>query len=244
MMPNHVMLAIIRHQQFVAHIVLFCFMLATTWIDIDETNIPDSITVPCTLLGLLIVGLWPYALLPQVNQGGPFGAPVISSVWLTSPDVVLPPPNIPLAPPQFVDPWDVPAVIGPAALAAAIAGFWAWCMALLPGHWSRRHGYWLRIRVFTARVAHERASYGLLGLALAGSAAIAGVWWMGGPRWAGLASGLAGVVVGGGLVWIIRILGTVAMGREAMGFGDVTLMAMIGAFLGWQAAIIVFFLRR
>jgi hypothetical protein len=50
------------------------------------------------------------------------------------------------------------------------------------------------------------------------------------------------MLVGGGLVWIVRILASAVMHREAMGFGDVTLLAMIGAFLGWQAAIVVFFL--
>jgi prepilin signal peptidase PulO-like enzyme (type II secretory pathway) len=48
--------------------------------------------------------------------------------------------------------------------------------------------------------------------------------------------------VGGGTVWAVRLIAGYAMGQEAMGFGDVTLMAMIGAFLGWQAALAAFFL--
>ena len=50
------------------------------------------------------------------------------------------------------------------------------------------------------------------------------------------------MAIGGGLVWVVRVLGTVILGREAMGFGDVTLMAMIGAFLGWQPCLVIFFL--
>ena len=46
----------------------------------------------------------------------------------------------------------------------------------------------------------------------------------------------------GGLVWAVRIIGTAVLHREAMGFGDVTLMAMIGAYLGWQPGLVIFFL--
>lgn len=58
----------------------------------------------------------------------------------------------------------------------------------------------------------------------------------------GLWQGLLGWAVGGGLVWAVRILAGMVFRREAMGFGDVTLMAMAGSFLGWQAAVLTFFL--
>jgi leader peptidase (prepilin peptidase) / N-methyltransferase len=40
----------------------------------------------------------------------------------------------------------------------------------------------------------------------------------------------------------VRVIGRATLGREAMGFGDVTLLAMIGTFIGWQGALVVFFL--
>ncbi len=67
-------------------------------------------------------------------------------------------------------------------------------------------------------------------------------WFGGGPAWLGLLNGLVGLVLGSLLVWAVRVVGSAAMGREAMGFGDVTLMMMIGVLLGWQACLVVFFL--
>jgi leader peptidase (prepilin peptidase)/N-methyltransferase len=62
------------------------------------------------------------------------------------------------------------------------------------------------------------------------------------PHLHGLCMSLAGIVVGGGVIWAVRIVGQWALKREAMGFGDVILMAMIGSFVGWQGTLIVFVL--
>ena len=51
-----------------------------------------------------------------------------------------------------------------------------------------------------------------------------------------------GVVVGGGIILIIALVGSMIFKREAMGGGDVKLAAMIGAFLGWRYTIISLFL--
>ncbi len=62
------------------------------------------------------------------------------------------------------------------------------------------------------------------------------------PHTHGLLVSLTGLLIGGGTVWVIRLIGFWVLRQEAMGFGDVILMAMIGSFLGWQVTLAVFFI--
>lgn len=48
---------------------------------------------------------------------------------------------------------------------------------------------------------------------------------------------IAGMVVGGGLLWLIGRVGSRAFGRDAMGFGDVKLLAAGGGFVGPGGAL-------
>ena len=58
----------------------------------------------------------------------------------------------------------------------------------------------------------------------------------------GLGYAFLGLLVGGGLIYLIGLYGEFRFKKEAMGGGDVKLMAMIGAFLGWKLAVLTFFL--
>lgn len=148
--------------RYLYHLILVEALLVVALVDWESMVIPDSITVPAILTGVL--------------GGTLFGTFWIVPVW-------------------FQDP----------AIAQITADY-------LPAAW---HGTWL-----TSSVPE---------------------WIQRFPHLHGLAASLAGMVIGGGVVWIVRRLGRFALQREVMGSGDVFQMAMIGSFIGWQPVIIAFF---
>ena len=53
---------------------------------------------------------------------------------------------------------------------------------------------------------------------------------------------LIGIFVSGGLIFLCGVFGKLVFRKDAMGFGDVKLMGVIGGFLGWKLAVATFFL--
>lgn len=204
----------------VAHLAFFALLAAASWIDLRERVIPDGITVPGVVLGLLAVWLAPTILLPiTVDQPRSFAAPLpIPDVLGAFGGLVAEPGPAWLA--------GRPQAMGLLLALGIFLAWWLFCTApFLAGSG------------FPAAVMEPRTLVGVFGVA-----GIIAAWRIGGTRFVALESALIGLAVSAGLVWATRAGASRALGREAMGFGDVTLMAMIGAWLGWQAAVLVFFL--
>ncbi len=215
------------HQQFALHVLLLFFMAAAALIDLDEWVIPDAIAVTGTLVALGFAAAFPNsalfaAILPKDRD-------IISIIHL---DFSLPG--------DIVRALEAGKTLG---LALALACIWLWCFAQLPRVWTVRWGWGTAFKLFFRRLARESTTtlrVLVIGAAVSMVAAI--VWSYDNQRWTALLTALVGLTVGSGIVWIIRIIGSAILQREAMGFGDVTLMAMIGAFLGWQPTLCAFFL--
>lgn len=58
----------------------------------------------------------------------------------------------------------------------------------------------------------------------------------------GLGRSLLGALIGGGSIYAMGMLGDFLFKKESMGGGDVKFLAMVGAFLGWQMALLTFFI--
>jgi prepilin signal peptidase PulO-like enzyme (type II secretory pathway) len=203
-----------------AYALFLVLLAAATWIDLRQRIIPDVITVPGVAIGLLAVTLVPGMLLPVI--------------------------------------WEEPRSFAPPRPVADVLGAFGGLVSEPPPEWlrGRPHGggllvplaiflaWWWTCTVpfFEPRRGPARLLDPRVLLGVAGAAGIVAVWVGGGVRLTALQSSLIGLAVSASLVWATREGASRALGREAMGFGDVTLMAMIGAWLGWQAAVLVFFL--
>jgi len=214
------------HYQFAIHVVLLALMAMATFIDIDEQTVPDAITIPGTIIGLSIAALCSAPVLPLLEIGG------------QQPDV-----RDLTSPLRFDYPTEAATFLAsPWSLVLGLALYLGWCFALLPRRWRTGVGILKAWRVMWRRIAARPEKNWMLPIAVIGCAGIVGAWCGGGQGWRGLFSALVGLAVGGGIIWLIRLIGGAVLKREAMGFGDVTLMAMIGAFFGWQPVLIVFFI--
>ena len=204
-----------------AHLVLAGFLAAATWCDLRYRVIPDAITVPGFLLGMLAATCWPGLLLP------------VSCLLPAEPVTAL----------------AVPDLLGPAGplLCQGQAGWpidlrsWAGLLLLSAGFtvwWS----------VGTAADPHRRWFGDPRFFVLAGGLTVILATWLLAladtePRHLlALATSLTGAVGAGGLIVLTREAASRALGKEAMGLGDATLMAMVGSWLGWQVGVIAFFI--
>lgn len=59
---------------------------------------------------------------------------------------------------------------------------------------------------------------------------------------AAISQALIGAATGFALLWAVGALGTRIFKEEAMGGGDIKMMAMVGAFVGWQGVLLTIFL--
>ncbi|QDU88070.1 Type IV leader peptidase family protein [Pirellulimonas nuda] len=231
------------HAVFALHAAAAWLMLVASFVDIDEKSIPSSLTDYGTLAFLLAALAFPAAGLPDVVESA---AEPRFSVPLLEPQgtPILGPEGEPL----YVQPMHTAAPNhawpdhSHPALLAGLGCYWLWCFAVIPRVWRGRRGAPFALGLIAAHVWRGVRTTPLREAVIAGTLVIAMAWWTGGAHWSGLLTALVGMAASGGIVWGVRLIGAAALRREAMGFGDVMLMMMLGTVLGWQASLFVFFL--
>ncbi|MCC9605288.1 A24 family peptidase [Blastopirellula sp. JC732] len=221
------------HATFLSHMALICFMTVATFIDFDERLIPDEITIPGLLLGLIFATVMPMSLLTVPD-------PPVTYVPIQFSGTIEP---------TFLrlttgdQPWPE-ALNGGMGLAIGLILYLGWWLAITPKIIWWRKGLKRGCDFLVGSFRRYALTPFYLGLLAIGLLGISAVWFLAGGNdsWQGLLSSLCGMAFAGALIWLVRIFAGAALGREAMGFGDVTLMFMIGAYVGWQPSIAVFFL--
>ena len=190
-------------------------LVAISLIDMDEQTVPDALVVSGTLFAL--AAKFFVNLLSTAEQ--------YPNLWASE-------------------------LFSQTTFLIAQACWWGWCFALMDRHWRMQRGMRMALAIFFQRLYRSASTCWILAMGVVGSFGLYAVWKMGaGPNapnwtlaWAGPVYALKSLAIAGGMIWAIRIVGLLGLRREAMGFGDVLIMAMLGAFLGWERCLILFFI--
>ena len=212
--------------RYIIHLNLFAFLSAATLTDFYEMIIPDSITIVGTVTALFIAVQSPLAALPvtEICWNEDF-FPTFS-------------PNV-----YSMDMWS-PNSSGNSPFIAVTLLWWFWCFAMLDRVWYTKLPFRKANAIFWRYLYRSPRTKYIVAAALIvpiGFVHTIGSAMGNSITEHALLSALVGMATGMILVWGIRLVARWVLGVEAMGFGDVTLMGMIGAFLGWQAVLLVFF---
>jgi len=117
---------------------------------------------------------------------------------------------------------------------------WAFMAAIMPGEWQALRAavfftILLGIALTDARQYIIPDEFSLGGLAL-------GLLFSLAPGFPTLGQSLVGAAVGFGVLWAVGAAGTRIFKEDAMGGGDIKMMAMVGSFLGWERVLLTIFL--
>ena len=222
--------------------LLFWLMLSASLIDLDDQIIPDALTIPGAALGLIASALCPQWLAPVVYPLDWTGERATESVREFAANFAT------------ANGWSAFSSSPRALVALALACAWTfWCFALLDRRFYLRFGIRKASAIFCRAIRRSPLTpivAGLWALGLVGIGLVA--WRFGGAEDSveallrdplePLARSFLGLTVGLVLVWAVRLVGSFALGVEAMGFGDVILSGVIGSFIGWQGIVVVFFI--
>jgi len=225
---------------FIAYAALLAGLLACAVIDIEHWIVPLEVCWGVSAIGILAATVSPPAsqFMPRVSAG--LGAAAIGAIVGLAIALVLQ--RMGRLQQSFIDADDKPVTSG-----ESTDGDRPISVAITKAHGVNPRVEILREVLFLAPAIGLAVGAYLLATRVS---AIGDAWnylstnrsgWRFAENLAGFEAALFGYLIGGAWIWGMRILGTLAFGKEAMGLGDMHILAAVGAVCGWIVPSIVFF---